>query len=887
MKKTMMFLVAAIFLMSTVCLGAKVDPTKVAVPRDSGRIIETYVSPKADAPVIAYVQDIHVNYEAQKAEVNVLEALIRDYGFDLVFVEGKPQDSTKDLKAKREKHSQQAKEIAAENLLKEGSIYGIEYLDLVSNYNFTIQGIEDMAIYKTEYNDLMKIYGATDEMSKLVAALQNIANNLKLHIYTKEMRDLDGKIAAYDKDEIGLIEYVKFLETAAKANNINVKTMLNLSLFIDSANLEGQINFPAVETERQTVFTTAEKALTGKAKEDLTAANLKFRTGDMSQAQFYTYLKGAAGIAKIDLTPHKNLALYTQYITTYEKIDTTILFKEIDQLVEKIKTASIKTPEQKKLSQIDKGLSIISDFVNTKLIPDEYNYYIQNKAGFDLKGWLTFLKTNSANFKLTTPVPDNVSVIEANMPVLENFYSVSFDRDEAFIRNIASNLQKYGKDKAILITGGFHTVNMKKLLKDNGYSYVVIAPRVDIIKDYSGAYKNNAKLNLDYVNSAVKNIQPAVNPANTKNMALPSQVEAGELSIDAALAKADELAAQAPDNAQIQQAKAKVRDILDNMKDKGWLGEKLTPEQEKAVRDALTETGVAQTATLAEPIVVDIRDVIAQQAQAEGLQAGQINIPQIRVIPQARMPQGIRGPVVIDGVVVIGDKDLARFGAMPQMWGHEIAAFHSASMVMPGDDEARHEFAKRVEARMIDRIPDATTRYISQDAQQAYLAMGQVQDCKYVEFALSNDLNREHGKIVDEHVAFLRANGVEVDVKYSLPPGTGTVRATAYQSRGGAQLGRSQVTIAPSANAHRLPGVMNLGLVCANLQAQPNNQRLREIAADQFRALTGQNLDLPANPDDLIKRVQDISVTLPAPATVNFNRDLEQERTQQIFRVAA
>lgn len=889
MKKVMIFLVAATFLMSSVCFGAKVDLAKIAVPRDSGRIVETYVSPKADAPVIAYVQDIHVNYEAQKAEVNVLESLIRDYGFDLVFVEGKPQDSTKDLKAQRAKHSQQAKEIAAENLLKEGKIYGIEYLDLISNYNFTIQGIEDMAVYSAEYNDLMKIYGTTDEMSKLVASLQGIANNLKLHIYTKDLRDLDDKITAYDKDEIGLIEYAKFLDTAAKANNIDVKAMPNLSLFIDSANLEGQINFPAVETERQTVFAAAEKALKGKAKEDLTAANMKFRTGDMTQAQFYTYLKDAAQIAKVDLKPHKNLALYTQYIITYEKIDTTILFKEIDQVVSKIKTAMAKTPEQIKLSQIDKNLSVLSDFVNTKLIPDEYNYYIQNKTGFDLKGWLAFLKTNSANFKLTVPVPDNVSVLEANMPLLENFYSVSFERDKAFIKNIASNLQKYGKDKAILITGGFHTTNMKKLLKDSGYSYIVIAPRVDIIKDYSDAYKNNAKFNLDYVNSAVKNIQPAVNPANTKNLALPSRVEAGEIDINTALAQADQLAAQAPGAANVQQARADVIARLNKMKDEGWLGEKLTPEQEAAVRGALAEPNLAQGINLDPALVADIQAVITEQAQADGLQAGTVTIPQIRVIPQARMPQGIRGPVVIDGVVVIGDADLRRFGGFPQIWAHELAAYHSASMAMPGDNEARHRFAQRVEARMINRIPDPVTRRISQDAQQAYLGIGQIQSCKYVEFALSADMNTSNGKIVDEYVQFLRTNGIEVNLKYSLPPGTGLVRVTAYQARGGRELGRTQVTVTPTAQARRLPGLMNLGLVCANLQAQPTNQRLREIADNQCIALTNHPLNVPVDPSDpdFMKKLQDVTADLPAPEANDLNKQLELERTQEIFRVAA
>ncbi|MBI4335277.1 MAG: hypothetical protein HY589_01330, partial [Candidatus Omnitrophica bacterium] len=503
MKKTMMFFVALTLVLSSTAFGAKVDPTKIVVPRDSGRIVETYVSGNADAPVIAYVQDIHLNYEAQKAEAAVCESLIRDYGFDLALLEGTSKDVSIDLKKFRSE-PKEVRDLAGDNLLKDGVILGINYLELTSDYNFVIQGIEDMELYKVETEDQLAVAGKADELSKLVSAMKNIASNLKLHIYTKEMRDLDDKIAAYDKDETGLVEYAKFLQGAAAANNIDVKALPNLALFIDSANLEGTIDFPAVETERKTAADAVEKALKDKAKEEFTAKNLQFRTGDISQGAFYAYLKTAAETAKVDLSAHKNLDAYTRYITTYEKIDTGLLFKEIDQLVEKTRQAMIKTPEQKKLAQVDKGLSIIADFVNTKLIPDEYNFYLQNKAEFDLKGWLAFIKDNSAKFGLTNPVPDNILILETTIPVLEKFYAAAFDRDQAFIKSIAANLAKHGKDKAILITGGFHTVNMKRLLKEQGYSYVIIAPRVDIIKDYSGLARDRMKIDLEIANQELK-----------------------------------------------------------------------------------------------------------------------------------------------------------------------------------------------------------------------------------------------------------------------------------------------------------------------------------------------------------------------------------------------
>ena len=504
MVKAILVLAVAIFLFSQVSFAAVPDPSKIAVPRDSGRIVEVYKADKADAPLVVYLQDIHMNYEAQKAEAAVLEALIRDYGFDVVFTEAKEAGTTADFKYLRNANTKEGKIQGAETLLKKGTIAAVNYVDLTTDYNFSIIGAEDMALYKKETEDHTAIFGNNANMVKLMSTMQNIANNLKLHIYTKEMRDLDDKVAAYNKDEIGLIEYVKFLQTQAAANKIDLKTLPNVMLFIDSANLEGQIDFPAVEKERAAAADAIEKALTDKAKKDeFTANGLKFRTGDMSQGAYYTYLKDTAAAAKVDISADKNLTAYTQYITTYEKIDTTVLFKELDTLVSNIKEALIKTPEQKKLNQIDKGLAIISGFVNTKLVPDEYSYYVQNKAIFDLDGWLSFMKDNSAKFALTNPVPDDISVLKTNLPLMERFYAVSFDRDKAFIANIKAGLGKLNKDKAIFIGGGFHTPDMKGLLKENGFSYVVVAPKVDIIRDYGDIYKNRAKIDLEFLNKTM------------------------------------------------------------------------------------------------------------------------------------------------------------------------------------------------------------------------------------------------------------------------------------------------------------------------------------------------------------------------------------------------
>jgi len=530
MKKMMSLFLSVTFFMGQLAVGhagyaATLDPQTITVPRNSGRIVETHISKNKNAPLVVYLQDIHVNYESQKAEAAVLESLIRDYGIDLVLVEGKQAGLEADFKYLRAKGPRQARVRAAEKLLRDGTIASVDYLDLTTEHDFLAYGVEDMNLYAQETKDHLAIFDAKTDCSQLVATLQNIASNLKLHIYTKEMRDLDEKIAAYDTDEIGLVEYVKHLQEAATANTIKVEGFSNVALFADSANLEDQISFVSVETERQAAIDAIEKVIKDSAKDEFLAKGIQFRTGDISQGEYYAYLTATAKTAKVDISEHKNLVNYTNYITTYEKINTNLLFKELDQLVDNVKTAMIKTPEQKQLSQIDKGLSIISGFVNTKLIPDEYNYLVKNKADFDLKGWVEFLKNNSAKYSLTSTVPSDISVLEKHIPVLERFYTLSFDRDNAFISNIKASLSKHNKDKAVFVAGGFHTPNMTKLLKENNFSYVVVAPKVDIIRNYEDIYLERAQIDMDYLTKNFSANGSAVVTPITSNRAAISAIQ--------------------------------------------------------------------------------------------------------------------------------------------------------------------------------------------------------------------------------------------------------------------------------------------------------------------------------------------------------------------------
>ena len=58
------------------------------------------------------------------------------------------------------------------------------------------------------------------------------------------------------------------------------------------------------------------------------------------------------------------------------------------------------------------------------------------------------------------------------------FYTLVKRRDDAFLENAERIMNDQGQSVAFLIAGGYHTANLTKLLRENGYSYMVLTPNI-------------------------------------------------------------------------------------------------------------------------------------------------------------------------------------------------------------------------------------------------------------------------------------------------------------------------------------------------------------------------------------------------------------------------
>lgn len=423
--------------------------------------------------MIIHIQDAHCNYEAQKNMAWLLEYLVKEYNLKLIMVEG--GSGNVGLSFLRGYADRKAREEVADKYLREGKISGEEYLDIVSDYTLELYGIEDEALYDSHMASFWKVDSIKEEGLGFLESLSNIVKQLKPLIYSEELKQWEKKRSDYDDKVISLVQYCRYVREMAHKKGINLQDYPQLTAFSETARLEKEIDFKEAESERNTFIKDLANLLDEKGVNELIERSQEFKAKKMTSEQYYSFLKAMAE-KKLDLQhnyPHLNS--YIHYVTLSKDINACNLLKEVSAIEERLKEALLVNADQRRLNEIAKSLQILTQILNLELTPQDYAYFQANKPKFLTAPWKEFLTQKCSSYNLAFQ-PSVSSVIDENLNELDNFYQLGTAREKAFIKNMVNKMDESAQELAVLITGGFHTPGVTGMLKDKGYSYIVVAP---------------------------------------------------------------------------------------------------------------------------------------------------------------------------------------------------------------------------------------------------------------------------------------------------------------------------------------------------------------------------------------------------------------------------
>jgi hypothetical protein len=459
------------------------DPEKIIIPREAGLIKSRFAG--KNGKLIVHIQDAHCNFEAQSNIAKIIETLAKNYNLSFVAVEG--ADGIVDTSWFKAFPDEDVRKEVATYFMKKGEITGPEFLSITTNYPLKLFGAETRSYYIENLNAFTSSYPLKEETEKYYNNIKSALNKLKGYIYNAELKTLDQKMADYESKKLQFNDYVRLLQDLAEKHKINLREYDNFFKLVNTLVYEKKINFEVVDKERSVLIDELSKSMPKDSLKDLVERSLLFKANKISSAEYYEYVKGVSEKNGIELAKRfPDLSNYIIYNSVYSKIENENLFKDIKKLEIAIKDKLFQNEDQRTLEALSRHIDILVGLVNIKLLNDDFEYYKTHKEEFSHEYFADFIKKKAVQFGLAYEVDPPSDAVANAIPKLEDFYRIAIKRDNALVDNTLKEMATDKQEIGVLVTGGFHSEGIARLLEGQGISYAVVCP--SITKDVPTPY---------------------------------------------------------------------------------------------------------------------------------------------------------------------------------------------------------------------------------------------------------------------------------------------------------------------------------------------------------------------------------------------------------------
>ena len=463
---------------------ASLDPSTFTLPVHLGEVRYSY---KGDPDrIVIHIQDAHCNYFAQKKIAEIIDYLKREYGIDVVNLEGGAGDYN--LKVFTNISGNEIRYEVADYFVKKGEINGAELYAITNPGSVDLWGVEDKELYRSNLKVYRDSLSYKRDVDRSLGELTHILDSLKTRIFNGELLKIDEAYTKYKAGELDFKQYLAFLIQQARDEAIPIREFTNLYLISQAMDQEVSVDFKKANSERDNIVDDLKRSLSKNDIAELASKSLDFKTKKIKQEDFYGYLLQKAKKAGIDIHKYPSLSSYIIYVSLFDAVDRFKIMEEMDELEKEIKEPFFKNDEQRKLDQLARNLSILKNIFGITLTKNDYDYFLRNRDSFYMSDFLGFIKKESFKYGLMLEASPSIKKVDNYLREIENFYEYSFKRDDMFLENLKFATNAQGKAASVLMTGGFHTDNLCDILKDENISFVSIVPKFTCEMDYESPY---------------------------------------------------------------------------------------------------------------------------------------------------------------------------------------------------------------------------------------------------------------------------------------------------------------------------------------------------------------------------------------------------------------
>ncbi len=375
--------------------------------------------------LIIHLQDAHANPGAQKHLAEALDHWMARYPVRMVLSEGGEGEAG--VSALKSAADPATWKRVAPQMLRDAIIAGEEYLQLISDHGMTIRGIEDEQLYRANVEIYRELAAGRELRARFLPRVRAAIGALKERRYP----DL-------------LLRYEARHSTSAEPA-VSMEPLLELAR---GAGVHRGAEYPSLD------------ALERLIREEKLIDFDRLNRGDPAETQRYE-----------EYSRRLRSAEWTQMLEEAERLEAAIYGKLLD------------SPDQRRLRALDEWAELLEKAFSIRLTNREFERLERLRPGFAPQSWQAWLNRQLADASLFDRVVADEPAVAESMDRVFRFYDLVRRRDEAFVERAEQALRESRSDAAFLITGGYHTGHLIRLLRERGYSCIVAAPKIDTETD--------------------------------------------------------------------------------------------------------------------------------------------------------------------------------------------------------------------------------------------------------------------------------------------------------------------------------------------------------------------------------------------------------------------
>ncbi len=500
LKKNKFKKVTAIILFYSMVFGtsANCGQNNISIPANLGRIARSFNAKGADKLVI-HIQDIHCNSTVQKNIERILKLLITCKNIRAVGIEG--AGGPVDTSVFGVFPDNQVKNTVCEKFINKGVLTGAEKLS-ICNYNdldFKIFGVEETSLYIDNLISFRSVYEKYKNNGTYFDKIEHFLSNLKKDVYPPALNDLDLNYMKYFTDKISPDELMSYLINQAREYALPLNKYPNINKFFEIKNSEdSHLNYEELASDLKSLMEKLKSRISPQEYRILTQAELEYQIGKLSTAEY------SKKIARyISAGDYPNIDKFLVMNKLREEINQVQLNREIDMLEADLRDFigrkiygrlySTRKKELDKFHEITLYLAITKLLVLLQLTDTQYKFYLNLKTKTNFERMISILDEQKNQRKITgfedLFYPGTMNSASDLILTAEKFYDQANRRTAFLVDNLVERMQRENDNSAILLTGGYHTDQIEKLLKDKNISFITITPSASILES-----KNYMKL---------------------------------------------------------------------------------------------------------------------------------------------------------------------------------------------------------------------------------------------------------------------------------------------------------------------------------------------------------------------------------------------------------